>query len=170
MTQDVFVQLLATDRLAVRSHAARVQDGRARYGWHDKTRAMPDAAARLAQDVDAFGAEQACALCLGIAWDPVVLDARYRHATKPADLAGWIDVKSTRHAGGHLIVRQADGRFRQRAYVLATGTLDLGYWIRGWLLGAELMVDRFWQATMRAWVASQSQLRPIATLDPRVPA
>ena len=78
------------------------------------------------------------------------------------DCLGDVEVRSTRHADGHLIVRDNDAP--DRRYLLAI-VGDESVRLAGWIVGMEAKRDEWRRASQRstrpAWWVPQGELRPM---------
>ena len=110
--------------------------------------------------IQGVAAELAVAKARGLYWDA--------HLTsyKDADVGDNVEVRSTHHRRGRLIIKPNDNP--GRIYVLVVGTapkLD----IAGWTFGADVMIDDNWKAVITerpepCWWVSQHQLQPWETM------
>ena len=101
--------------------------------------------------------EMVVALYLGTFWDGKVGDLSNGDVGK-------IEVRTTAHENGRLILHPADHAASR--FVLVTG-LNGNYTLRGWILGADGQDKAFWSdpGTGRpAFFVPQDKLQPIATL------
>ena len=80
-------------------------------------------------DVDSCGAEMAVAKAFGVYWNTFPVDFR----DLPGDVAN-VEVRSTKHLNGHLIVHDRDKD--DRPFVLVRGTMPK-YELAGWIMGKD---------------------------------
>jgi hypothetical protein len=110
-------------------------------------------------DIEGLAAEWAVAKALGLYYEPVVghLD------TELGDVAPGVQVRSSKHAGAHLLIHKSDSDTDR--FILVTGLCG-DYTIRGWEYGGDAKEDKFWrshQGRSAFWVP-QSALRPFEPL------
>jgi hypothetical protein len=141
-------------QLDVRSYLAQVQASKRANGWRDKW-PVANEAARIAQDLDAFGAELGVSIVVGRPWRRTVLAHGYTRP-RPPDVGNRIEVRQTRYPQGALVVQDNDPR--DRIVVLATGRFP-SYLVVGWILAADAAScgERDYG---KLWIA-QSALLPI---------
>ena len=116
--------------------------------------------------IDAACAELSVAKALNIYWDGSVNKFKKDGPDLPPD----IEVRTTEHANGHLILRDGDKNFcNEWRFVLVVGeapVFKLIGWIychEGILLGKEMDDDKDWSS----WWISQDNLRPISEMPER---
>jgi hypothetical protein len=108
-------------------------------------------------DLHATGAELAVAKALGRYWtDTAAPDS-------DGDVGAGVQVRWTRHPGGHLILHPSDHDMHR--YVLVTGLMPR-YTIRGWCSGVGGKRGNFWRGGLErpAFFVPQSALRELSTL------
>lgn len=148
---------------AVREEARRiVEHGRShkteKYGAQDDPERQAN---RLQRNEDGFGAEEAVALWLGV--------KRSQHGIVlggfEADLTNLVEVRTTRHFHGRLIVHPEEAD--DSPFVLAVGQLPT-FSIVGWMMGADAKSPLYWDNSPRvrhpAYFVPQADLRQMADL------
>jgi hypothetical protein len=115
-----------------------------------------DVFTRLGDDVRGACAELAVARWLGVRWDPQV-----NTFGRTADVAGSIEVRSTEHHDGHLILRHRDRVHADRWYVLVTGTPPVLF-IRSFIRGRHGIQEQWRIRPEQRWHVPQRAMLHIA--------
>lgn len=109
-------------------------------------------------DIEGAAAEKALAKHYGVYWGGTV-------GKLDEDDVGQYQVRCTRHAGGHLILKKTDKP--AKPYILLTG-LAPTFCVRGWITGRDGLQSQYWKEHEGRWGywIPQSLLRPISELEP----
>jgi hypothetical protein len=137
-------ELMLGGNVGVMRRVASIQNGN-NPNWHAKDSSW-------ATDIDGALGEMAVAKHLGVYWEPSV------NTFKAADLCGFIQIKSTNHSSGHLIVRDNDAR--HHLYVLVITAIPHCRLI-GSIWGEDarqIGIQRNLDADAPCWWVSQEQL------------
>lgn len=157
-------------KVARRYERGRDERGRAaRMKW-----ALPPGMSFVDLMVQGFGAERAFSVWSGLPWN--------RGIRKKADVGKNVEVRQTRYADGHLVVKSFD--HLERIFVLAVGRFPT-YYLAGWMPGAAAVEQgRAFAPGERVafrhggeargssnggWIVEQGKLRPMAELEIRKP-
>jgi hypothetical protein len=122
-------------------------------GWRDR---FPDREnIAWAIDVEGACAELACCKVLGWYWQALSGGEK-----APGDIGKGVQVRSTRHETGGLIIRESDRD--NDGYLLVTCRAP-NYVIRGWMRGGDCKKDEYRQTNDRDpkpfWLVPQNRLR-----------
>ncbi len=146
-------ELIHASGVGARRHAANLIAGR-----HDRHGAPPD----WSVHIEGAAGELAAAKALNLYW-PASVDFRERQA---GDLPGAIEVRTTSHATGCLLLHPEDKD--DRRYILVTGRAPT-FEVRGWCLGSEGKHQQFWKdpaGNRPAFFIEQKYLRPMKDWTP----
>lgn len=113
---------------------------------------------RLYNDVQGAASELGVARWLGVPWSRSVNTFH-----DDADVGEDVDVRSTEHRKGALILRDNDPPYRW--FVLVTGVPPV-LTLRGYMWGADAMAPHWWRnadGTRGAWWVPQGELLPISS-------
>ncbi len=146
-------ELIHASGVGARRHAANLIAGR-----HDRHGAPPD----WSVHIEGAAGELAAAKALNLYW-PASVDFRERQA---GDLPGGIEVRTTSHATGCLLLHPEDKD--DRRYILVTGRAP-SFEVRGWCLGSEGKHQQFWKdpaGNRPAFFIEQKYLRPMKDWTP----
>lgn len=158
------VTLSAADLLrAVAVAVERFQDSRAR-GLDPANARHRDLFTQLVDEANGAAGEAAWCRYTGEQWTGAV--GTFHHTP---DAQGRVEVRTTRHGAGHLILQPSD--HPERWFVLITG-LAPTFVVRGCIRGTEAMTDthrRTANGTRLApgWWVPQAHLHPLSTLGER---
>ena len=115
-----------------------------------------------ATDIDGAAAECAFSKWSGMYWEPSV------NTFKAPDV-GHIQVRSTNHDAGHLIVRDNDSA--NEMFVLMVGKYA-SWRLAGWMFGMDAKVGRYWRkgenGEASAFWVPQPDLNPMSDLEFRL--
>ena len=142
-------ELLLASGVGARRHAANLIAGR-----HDRHGAPPD----WSVHIEGGCGELAAAKALGCYW-PASVDFRERQS---GDLPGGVEVRTTSHATGCLLLHPEDAD--DRRYILVTGRAPT-FEVRGWCRGWEGKHQSFWKdpaGGRPAFFVAQKCLRPMS--------
>jgi len=115
--------------------------------------------------------ELAVSKYLGTYWHPHIEESREQY-----DVAGGVEVRTTPHATGHLIVRQGVHRVTgllydkpNAPYVLAIQREPFTFWLPGWCYGQEGLKREYWRPNKynldwESYYVPQAQLRSMESL------
>tara|TARA_R110001592_G_scaffold333787_1_gene617802 strand:+ start:685 stop:1155 length:471 start_codon:yes stop_codon:yes gene_type:complete len=108
-----------------------------------------------ATDIDGAAAELAYAKSTGQYWSASL------NSFKAPDV-GDVQIRSTNHPSGHLIVRQNDAENENYVLVICQGS---NFKVKGWMLGSEAKDDTYWKdghhGETGAWWVPQASLKPM---------
>lgn len=112
-----------------------------------------------ATDIDGAAAEMAVSKALGRYW------SCHAHNLHGDDVLGGIQVRSTAHPNGHLVVRKRDAEHKDRVFVLVVSNPPT-YTIVGAMKGEDAMADAFYRLADNrggeSWWVPQDRLADIS--------